>query len=260
MPKGVYDRSHLRPCTAEEAEQRRRALARRKALGLPVGRPVVRVLESEVCERCKSPFEYRRGPREHRRRFCSHRCFLGSGQARAKVFLTKEVLRELYWVRNMTTVEIGAQVGIAHRTVIAWMRKLGVPRRPRGASRYASVCFIEGCSRPVHKIKHRTNGASYGRRCFEHWTEYRRSLHGKYTQQKRNARRLTAAGSSAAPTRPRTTPARPRAAAAGSASRARRASPGASDRSRDRRLTRGRRRCARGAVASTRFRGEGSRR
>lgn len=47
----------------------------------------------------------------------------------------KEIIHHMYWTENKTLMEIADYFGYTDKSVIRWMRKLGIPRRTSGKSR-----------------------------------------------------------------------------------------------------------------------------
>lgn len=88
-------------------------------------------------------------------------------------------LRRLYIDERMTTIEIGQMFGVGHRAVVGAMKRLGIPARKVGASRYVTCCEPD-CQLPIYRIRHATNGSWYGRRCRLHWIIYRMEVNQRY--------------------------------------------------------------------------------
>jgi hypothetical protein len=140
------------------------------------------VFEDRKCEFCGKPFRFRKRPKtkESHGRFCKQVCAVRfTARRRLKVPADRELLYDLYVVQKMTTVEIAVMFGTEHGAVRHRLRDVGIEPRKPGLSRY-TICIEDGCSAPVYKIKHKTNGSMYGRRCLEHWKSHRNQLRVDY--------------------------------------------------------------------------------
>lgn len=71
-------------------------------------------------------------------------------------------LYRLYWQENMTLPEMGEMYGVTHKSILAAMRHLGIPTRPRGVKPDRGC---KKCGGPVKKIWHAGLGVFYGRLC-----------------------------------------------------------------------------------------------
>jgi hypothetical protein len=92
----------------------------------------------------------------------------------------KARLHDLYVVQNLGTVEMAPLLGVAtHKSVLRALHHYGIPVRPVGKSRYKH-CMEPDCYLPLHKIRHKTNGAWYGRRCRLHWIIFRMEVNQRY--------------------------------------------------------------------------------
>jgi hypothetical protein len=129
-------------------KRHREACARRKAEGFyetPSYKrfdPRTKVL-TLVCATpsCDKQFTFTRSPRflGDTPRYCSHICQLRHNHIlRTKVPQDYETLYDLYWTKNMSTVEIGEMFGSDNSTVREAMVRAGVPRRKSGPRRKAA--------------------------------------------------------------------------------------------------------------------------
>lgn len=147
----------------------------------PRARPAV--LTEVVCPRCQKTY-WMRVAQGYTRKFCSRACASQFHQETRHALPGTDVeiedlLWRLYWKEWKTTPEIAALYDTDHGVIKAWMRRLGIPRRPVGAVRHLT-CTRDGCREPIHRIHHAGNGARYGRLCKAHWNEHRRSLAKHY--------------------------------------------------------------------------------
>lgn len=95
-----------------------------------------------------------------------------------------DLLYDLYVVKNMTTPEIGTMFGVGHQAVRHRLLDVGIKARKVGISRY-TICVETGCDKPIYRIKHKTNGSWYGKRCFEHFTAHRKRVCADYAKRNR---------------------------------------------------------------------------
>jgi hypothetical protein len=65
-------------------------------------------------------------------RYCSQTCKSQGMSSSFKPDVSKEWLEDAYLVQRRNTYEIGAEVGRDPKTVWAWLKKYGIPTRPRG--------------------------------------------------------------------------------------------------------------------------------
>lgn len=72
----------------------------------------------------------------------------------------RALLHRMYWHEEMTLVQIAEQFGVAFSSVRRVFDQLDIPRKSGGQVK----TYCE-CGQPVQKIKHATNGSSYGREC-----------------------------------------------------------------------------------------------
>lgn len=152
------------------------------------------------CRQCRRLFDYKEYKCHGRRMFCGIRCKLAWDRDQRRKLpkdgrTRRALLMRLYWKENRTTTEIAQQFGMAHRSVISAMQKLGIPRRKVGSSRF-TVCKEPGCDKPIYKVFNKTNGSWYGRRCYLHWVVYRFNVNqpkGEQTWERRSRRLLNRA-------------------------------------------------------------------
>jgi hypothetical protein len=81
-----------------------------------------------TCEQCGESFT-RRGAK--RWRFCKRAC---ADAWAARDIPDAATLREWYWDKQLSCVDIGRTVGRDPKTVFNWLRATGIPTRPRGAA------------------------------------------------------------------------------------------------------------------------------
>lgn len=149
-----------------------------------IGRKPTHVMVTSNCEACGAAFDWKRYPYSPTRRFCRHDCYMGRGKASRpstgnrpgkprKLPETVELAR-LYLEDNLSTPEIARRFGVTDpHTVRTALLRAGVPMRRKTVALH---CTVDGCSEPIHKIKHAGNGAEYGTLCSWHWQQHRRSL------------------------------------------------------------------------------------
>jgi hypothetical protein len=63
--------------------------------------------------------------------------------------------------------------------VLGALKAYGISRRGLGPTK-AIKCIEHGCSLPVFKVRHKTNGSWYGRRCRLHWIIFRMQVNQRY--------------------------------------------------------------------------------
>ena len=168
MPTGHYSRS------LTHGDKIRLAVAARQAAGLHFGRPITATMVTRACERCGNVFTYKQYPKGCRQRFCGRACRLEFLQqdCRRVVRLGPDELRALYHDQRLTSVEIGAGLGVGHHPILATLHSAGIPVRAVGSSRIVT-CIEVGCHDPVYRILHRAKQSRYGRRCETHWRAHR---------------------------------------------------------------------------------------
>lgn len=180
---------------SEPRKQRHRDnMARLKAEGRKFGAPCdprTRI-EKRICQlpTCGIEFPFRVRPKTppDAGRYCKQRhATQHVAILRMKVPDDYDLLYDLYVVKDMTTPEIAEIFHTQHHAVLSRLRYLGIERRKVGASRHF-VCTIEGCNKPVFKIKHPQNGSMYGTKCEAHYWEHRKQLYVNSYERKKAAR------------------------------------------------------------------------
>lgn len=89
-------------------------------------------------------------------------------------------LHELYVVERLSSVQMAPILGVAtHKSILRALKHYGIPRRRMGP-RGDLHCIEPGCQLPIFRIRHKTNGSWYGRRCRIHWIIFRIEVNARY--------------------------------------------------------------------------------
>ena len=91
----------------------------------------------------------------------------------------RALLMRLYWDEGLTSVEIASRLAMSHKGVLGAMRQLDIPRRGLGP-RALPHCIEPDCRLPIYRVRHKTNGSWYGRRCRLHWIIFRMAVNQRY--------------------------------------------------------------------------------
>lgn len=109
-------------------------------------------------------------------RFCSRTCLTAFYREKRRKLPDRTTLIDLYLKRGLSTCKIQKLYGVTDpATVRKALLKYGVKLRS-GKNTRPKFCKIDGCERPVHRIKHAGNGAEYGTLCKRHWAAHRATL------------------------------------------------------------------------------------
>lgn len=84
------------------------------------------------CEVCKKHIRAYRAAGTKKPRYCSFECRVEAQRNQEPVF-SKEWLEQKYLVEKVDMVEIGRILKRDPKTILYWMRKHGIPTRPRGS-------------------------------------------------------------------------------------------------------------------------------
>lgn len=92
----------------------------------------------------------------------------------------RRLLWSLYWEGQHSLPSIARMYGVTHKSVERVFRQLEIPRRKRHTAGQSRFQKCVECGKPVHKIKHASNGAVYGKRCLEHHRKHYAALAKEY--------------------------------------------------------------------------------
>lgn len=90
-----------------------------------------------------------------------------------------EWLRLLYLENRFTAPELGRLFGVNHKSVYGALKRFGIPTRRSGPVEGVECCEAE-CHLPIYRVRHKTNGSMYGRRCRLHWIIFRMNVNNRY--------------------------------------------------------------------------------
>lgn len=171
----------------------------RKAHGLsaPTGRQRQAPRREAHCKQCGRRFSFWAIASKPIRVFCGQRCCAAAGRDRHRKLpkdgrTRRALLMRLYWKEKRSTPEIAKLFNMNHKGILGAMRTLQILRRPVGPTRHLH-CIEPGCTRPIYRILHKTNGTWYGRRCYLHWVVFRFRANqpkGESSWERRNRRLL----------------------------------------------------------------------
>jgi hypothetical protein len=162
------------------SDTRIRTIRKDAGVNVPTGRAARLQTRDVVCRICGKEFRTKRESRVVCGKRCAQRAAAnGRQKLPARDVVRRELLMRLYWDEGRTSPEIAARLGMSHKSILGAMRLLGIPRRNVGTRRVAH-CIESECTLPVYRIKHKTNGCMYGRRCFLHWVIHRMLVNQRY--------------------------------------------------------------------------------
>lgn len=97
----------------------------------------------------------------------------------------REEVARLYQC-GISTVEIARMFGTVPRSVRVQLIRAGVKLRPVGNHKQLSHCRVQGCTKPIKKIRHAGNGSIYGTMCAYHRKLHYAALNRWLTRRKKN--------------------------------------------------------------------------
>lgn len=96
-----------------------------------------------------------------------------------KLAARNEWLRLLYVEYRFTAPELGRLFGVTHKSIYRALKRIGIETRRSGPVELVECCE-EDCHLPIYRVKHKTNGSMYGRRCRLHWIVFRMDVCNRY--------------------------------------------------------------------------------
>lgn len=161
-----------------------RTLRKRHGLSAPTGRQPWRAPQLFVCRQCGGEFQRKVQPSRPSYEFCKRVCHLAyQRDQRRKLPDDAAALYDLYVVQRLTTIEIAERYGSDHKSVWAALDRHGISRRQMGPRTESTCCEAE-CVLPIYRVKHKTNGSWYGKRCRLHWIVFRMMVNQRYNDKR----------------------------------------------------------------------------